>query len=189
MKKLVSRKDSRVIDLLIAYGPMGYGIYALLVEYLHERKAMRSPDDLKRIAYELHADAEILRAVVEDFGLFYIKDGEIHHGTASYGLPKEGTDGKLELSSPYLQSGEGAVGAHDFEPLPEADDSSEDRAADKSPTQSGGCGGISHNADKGKHHGEQYKLRNKVNAPAGSRSLRDFAHRHGLKVNFSKSAV
>lgn len=176
MKKLVSRKDSRVIDLLIAYGPMGYGIYALLVEYLHERKAMRSPDDLKRIAYELHADAEILRAVVEDFGLFYIKDGEICHG-------------KQELSAPQSQSGEGAVGAHDFEPLPEADDSSEDRAADKSPTQSGGCGGISHNADKGKHHGEQYKLRNKVNAPAGSRSLRDFAHRHGLKVNFSKSAV
>lgn len=176
MKKLVSRKDSRVIDLLIAYGPVGYGIYALLVEYLHERKAMRSHSDLKRIAYELHADAEVLRAVVEDFGLFHIKDGEIRHG-------------KQELSAPQMQSGEGAIGAHEFEPLPETDDSTENRAADKSPTQRGGCGGISHNADKGNHHREKDKLRNKVNAPAGSRSLRDFAHRHGLKVNFAKSAV
>ena len=32
MKKLASRKDSRIIDLMIKYGPEGYGTYALLVE-------------------------------------------------------------------------------------------------------------------------------------------------------------
>ena len=79
MRKLASRKDTRVIDLLIAYGPLGYGIYALLVEYLKERKAFRSMDDINRIAYELHADADILRAIITDFNLFEIIEGEITH--------------------------------------------------------------------------------------------------------------
>lgn len=77
MKKLASRKDSRIIDLLVEYGTEGYGIYALLVEYLKERKSFRHTDDIKRIAYELHADPEILRAVIEDFNLFEIADGLI----------------------------------------------------------------------------------------------------------------
>ena len=83
MKKLASRKDTRVIDLMIAFGPLGYGIYALLVEYLKERKALRSMDDINRIAYELHADAEILRAIITDFNLFEIIEGNITHKTAS----------------------------------------------------------------------------------------------------------
>ena len=74
MKKLASRKDLRVIDLMIAFGPLGYGIYALLVDYLKERKAMRRVDDIGRIAYELHADADMLRSVIEDFGLFTVDD-------------------------------------------------------------------------------------------------------------------
>ncbi len=77
MKKLVSRKDSRIIDLMIAYGPLGYGIYALLVEYLNERKAFRSVDDIERIAYELHADAEIVGFIVFESNLFEIIDGFI----------------------------------------------------------------------------------------------------------------
>lgn len=79
MKRIISRKDPRVIDLLIAYGPAGYGTYAILVEYLRERKSLCSPDDIKRIAYELHADAEILRSVIEDFNLFIIVDNKISH--------------------------------------------------------------------------------------------------------------
>lgn len=79
MKKLASRKDPRVIDLLIAYGPMGYGIYALLVDYLGERKALRSANDIKRIAYELHADAETVRAILEDFDLFDCSGNEFHN--------------------------------------------------------------------------------------------------------------
>ena len=90
MKKLASRKDFRVIDLMIAHGPLGYGIYALLVEYLKERKAFRSMDDIKRIAYELHADAETVRSVIEDFGLFTVDaEGIITHGVAKPSEPSE----------------------------------------------------------------------------------------------------
>ena len=77
MRKLASRKDSRIIDLLIEYGPEGYGTYALLVEYLKERRSFRSINDIRRIAFEIHANEEILRAVIEDFGLFEIVDGTI----------------------------------------------------------------------------------------------------------------
>lgn len=75
MKKIASRKDPRIIDLLIAHGIAGYGLYVMLVEYLGERKSFRSVDDVSRIAYELHADAETVRSILQDFNLFEI-DGD-----------------------------------------------------------------------------------------------------------------
>ena len=78
MKKIASRKDPRVVDLLIAHGIAGYGIYVMLVEYLGERKSFRSMDDIRRIAYELHADADTVRSIIEDFNLFEVDhDGNI----------------------------------------------------------------------------------------------------------------
>ena len=78
MKKIASRKDPRVVDLLIAHGIAGYGIYVMLVEYLGERKSFRSMDDIRRIAYELHADADTVRSIIQDFDLFEIdSDGNI----------------------------------------------------------------------------------------------------------------
>ena len=78
MKKIASRKDPRIIDLLIAHGAAGYGIYVMLVEYLGERRSFRSVDDIRRIAYELHADVDTVRSVLHDFNLFEIdRDGNI----------------------------------------------------------------------------------------------------------------
>lgn len=74
MKKIRSRKDLKVIDLMIAHGAAGYGVYVMLTEYLSERKALRSRSDIARIAYELHAEAEMVRSVLEDFGLFEYND-------------------------------------------------------------------------------------------------------------------
>lgn len=77
MKKIKSRKDLQVTDLLIAHGPAGYGVYVMLTEYLSERKALRRREDIGRIAYELHADAEMVRSILEDFNLFAISaEGE-----------------------------------------------------------------------------------------------------------------
>lgn len=74
MKKIRSRKDLKVIDLMIAHGAAGYGVYVMLTEYLSERKTLRSRADIARIAYELHAEAEMVRSVLEDFGLFEYND-------------------------------------------------------------------------------------------------------------------
>ncbi len=107
MKKLASRKDTRVIDLMIAFGPLGYGIYALLVEYLKERKAFRSVDDIERIAYELHADAETLRAVITDFNLFEIIDGVITHKVPERKVPAPVAEkSELPENSEYSENSE-----------------------------------------------------------------------------------
>lgn len=79
MRRIASRKDSRIIDLLIAHGAAGYGIYVMLVEYLGMRRAMRSRSDIGRIAYELHADPETVRSVLEDFNLFDCTDSDFYN--------------------------------------------------------------------------------------------------------------
>lgn len=130
MKKLASRKDSRIIDLLIEYGPEGYGTYALLVEYLKERKAFRSINDIRRIAYELHANEEILRAVIEDFNLFEIVDGQITFkvierkapAIEEVSEPSETSD--TSESSEYTESS-----AHVAPPVAEAQSASSKRRA------------------------------------------------------------
>lgn len=83
MKKILTRKDPRVIDLLIAHGVAGYGIYVMLVDYLSARNAMRSRSEIARIAYELHTSAELVRSVLEDFGLFTLTDDTTFHNLAS----------------------------------------------------------------------------------------------------------
>ncbi|MDE7110773.1 MAG: DUF4373 domain-containing protein [Muribaculaceae bacterium] len=68
--RILPRKDSRVIDLLIAHGHAGYGVYVMLCEYLSEKGAFTDVNDYKRIAYILHVDADLVKSVMIDFGLF-----------------------------------------------------------------------------------------------------------------------
>lgn len=127
MKKLASRKDSRIIDLLIEYGPEGYGTYVLLVEYLKERKAFRSINDIRRIAYELHANEEILRAVIEDFNLFEIVDGQITFKVIERKAPvieEPSEPSEFSESSEYSESS-----AHVAPPVAEAQSASSKRRA------------------------------------------------------------
>lgn len=82
MKKIRNRKDLQITDLLIAHGPAGYGVYVMLTQYLSERKSLRRRQDISRIAYELHAPAEMVRSVLEDFGLFVCIDDEFANESA-----------------------------------------------------------------------------------------------------------
>ena len=52
------------------HGCLGYGIYALLTEMLESEHSHRLTKDYADIAYILREDADIIRSVVEDFGLF-----------------------------------------------------------------------------------------------------------------------
>lgn len=130
MKKLASRKDSRIIDLLIEYGPEGYGTYALLVEYLKERKAFRSINDIRRIAYELHANEEILRAVIEDFNLFEIVDGQITFKVIERKAPAIEEVSEPSEPSEFSESSESSESsAHVAPPVAEAQSASSKRRA------------------------------------------------------------
>ncbi|MDE6032620.1 MAG: hypothetical protein K2G15_01520 [Muribaculaceae bacterium] len=89
MKKIRNRKDLQITDLLIAHGPAGYGVYVMLTQYLGERKSLRRRQDIARIAYELHAPAEMVRSVLEDFGLFECVGDEFFNESAPAKQPKE----------------------------------------------------------------------------------------------------
>lgn len=56
--------------LRMKHGCLGYGIYALLTEMLESEHSHRLTKDYAELAYILREDADIIRSVVEDFGLF-----------------------------------------------------------------------------------------------------------------------
>ena len=112
MKKIRNRKDLQITDLLIAHGPAGYGVYVMLTQYLGERKSLRRRQDIARIAYELHAPAEMVRSVLEDFGLFECVGDEFFNESAPAKQPKEPAQ---ELAKPEP--------AEPVEPAKETDES------------------------------------------------------------------
>lgn len=116
MKKIRNRKDLQITDLLIAHGPAGYGVYVMLTQYLGERKSLRRRQDIARIAYELHAPAEMVRSVLEDFGLFECVGDEFFNESAPAKQPKEPAQ---ELAKPEPAPAESAPEA----PAKETDES------------------------------------------------------------------
>lgn len=61
-------------------GPAAYGIYWMLIERLREEEGYISEKDYGMLAFDFRCDIELIRAVVEDFGLFDFSED----GTAFY---------------------------------------------------------------------------------------------------------
>lgn len=106
MNKIRNRKDLQITDLLIAHGPAGYGVYVMLTQYLTERKSLRRREDIARIAYELHAPAEMVRSVLEDFGLFEYTDGLFANESSPAKEPKQPEPAKPAESAVLADSSE-----------------------------------------------------------------------------------
>ena len=76
-----ARNSSKIIRLRMRYGAEGYGIYFMLLERLREEPTYSCETDYDMLAFDLRVDANIIRAVVEDFHLFDIEDGRFYsHG-------------------------------------------------------------------------------------------------------------
>lgn len=72
-----ARNDDKIINLRMKYGMEGYGIYFCIIERLREEPSYTAKKDYNAIGFDLHADAEKVRNVVESFGLFaFTDDGE-----------------------------------------------------------------------------------------------------------------
>ncbi len=67
-----ARNSKKLLRLRQAYGAAGYGVYFMLLERLREEGGYTSDRDYDMIAYDLREDKDLIRAVVEDFGLFEI---------------------------------------------------------------------------------------------------------------------
>lgn len=71
-----ARADEKIIKMLRVNGPEGYGLYWMIVEMLHENQGS-IPKDYELLAYELRTQCERIKAICEDYDLFYEKDGRV----------------------------------------------------------------------------------------------------------------
>jgi hypothetical protein len=68
-----ARGDEKIKLLLKKHGLLGYGLYWAIVEDLYNNSnALRL--DYESIAYDLRTDEELVRSVINDFGLFEINE-------------------------------------------------------------------------------------------------------------------
>lgn len=70
-----ARNDEKIAKLRMKYGAAGYGVYFMILERLREASDYMSIKDYNVIAFDLREDSQLIKSVVEDFGLFaFTKD-------------------------------------------------------------------------------------------------------------------
>lgn len=65
-----ARNSERLIRLRMKHGAEGYGVYFMILERLREEAGYVSASDYEMMAFDFRVDVDLVRSVVEDFGLF-----------------------------------------------------------------------------------------------------------------------
>lgn len=75
-----ARNSEKLLNVRMKYGAAGYGIYFMIIERLREEVEYMSVTDYNVIAFDLRVDSSVIKAIVEDFGLFdFTEDGEFFY--------------------------------------------------------------------------------------------------------------
>ena len=69
-----SRKDEKILNLIMDLGYEGFGIYWALVEIAYERDGRIHEDSIVGIAFDMHTQCERITDVLEKYDLFYQED-------------------------------------------------------------------------------------------------------------------
>lgn len=69
-----ARTDEKLTEVRMNHGWEGYGLYWAIVEKLRESSEYKMTCNYKVIAFDLQTQPEIIRAIVEDYGLFEIEE-------------------------------------------------------------------------------------------------------------------
>ena len=69
-----ARNDEKILNIRMQYGPAGYGVYFMLLERLRDDAQYMSVKDYNMLAFDLRVDAQLVKSIVEDFGLFAFTD-------------------------------------------------------------------------------------------------------------------
>jgi len=67
-------EDKNLLKLFITLGAEGYGIYWLIVEFMHQNTFVVGEEEL--LAYKIHVDVAKIKRVMNDFQLFHIEERE-----------------------------------------------------------------------------------------------------------------
>lgn len=95
-----ARSDDKIISLRIKHKWEGYGLYWALIEKLRDSKDYTLKADYNVLAFDLRADAAILKSVINDFGLFAFTDnGECFYSESLTTRMKPLDDKKSKLSN------------------------------------------------------------------------------------------
>lgn len=70
-----ARNSKKLFRVRQKFGAAGYGIYFMLIEMLRDADDNCLTLDYDMLAFDIREDAELIRHIVEDFGLFCISDG------------------------------------------------------------------------------------------------------------------
>jgi len=70
-----TRQDVKIKKLIQKHGMCGYGVFWAIIEDLYNN-ANALPLDYDSIAYDLRMDSEVIKSVINDFGLFVIEFNE-----------------------------------------------------------------------------------------------------------------
>lgn len=65
-----ARNDARLVAVRMRHGAEGYGTYFMILERLGESSEYMSVADYNIIAFDLRVSANLVKSIVEDFGLF-----------------------------------------------------------------------------------------------------------------------
>ena len=76
-----ARSDGKILNLRIKHGMEGVGIYWSIVEMLYEEGGFVSTNDYVRIVFELRSNEDIIRSVINDFGLFEVNSDKFWSNT------------------------------------------------------------------------------------------------------------
>ena len=69
-----ARNEDNMIRLRMSHGVAGYGVYHMLLERLRMADGYKCELDYDILSWDLACDAELIRSVIYDFGLFEIVD-------------------------------------------------------------------------------------------------------------------
>ena len=79
--QLNARKDEKLRKLLIKEGWEGIGLFWGLLEELGLNKEHRLQTDYEELSFDMHASAEKIQHVVENYGLFKVKSGYFYNSS------------------------------------------------------------------------------------------------------------
>ena len=93
-----ARNSKKIARLRMKHGAAGYGVYFMLLERLREEEDYFCALDYDILAFDIREDKELIRSVIEDFGLFEITaDGKSFHSI--------GFDERMELVKVRSEAG------------------------------------------------------------------------------------
>lgn len=79
-----ARNSKKLLRLRKAHGAEGYGTYFMLLERLREEQDFCCDADYEMLSYDLRVDADIIKSVIEDFGLFVFNDDSTKFYSAGF---------------------------------------------------------------------------------------------------------